>query len=572
MYTTTYPKAEAPVAAPPPLVRTGADVRNLLLLAVGWAAFLLIISPQHEYPIIDDWAYSASVRQMLDTGTFHMPDWSDSSLVALTLWGTLWTRLLGFSFTVLTGSTLFLAAIALFAFYALARTVGVTPGGALLGAALLGFNPLFVHLSYSFMTDVPFLALMLLACLCTVRGCQGRGAGWLVLGSLFVAIAFLIRQLALFVPLAFLIYLLLEGWPTRQWRRGAMIAVALIPVLVAAGWWLLTRGQPPTQAARLAASEAAPFLFKLSWFQVILLRSLSILPLLALLVPAALRWRPTRIWLVWLWLLLLPALMALANGPGGDWIPVEAPSLTLVLGPLNILLPQPLFVFGTVGNILRTGGLDFYQYAQEPIWSPQVWWVIWVIGVVLGGLLVAKLCDGLLDWVQGLRQTPRAPLAPLAALYILGLLIFGSSVAFAGQFSDRLALAFLPFLILFVVRGAQEWGDLGWVYSLAALLVLAVFSGLLKTDQIAHANARWEAAQWVQARSGGVQMGWDWDHWVAGGINKSYQVGDLPATGFRTDYSVPYTSLLSGNKTRTVLGQAENHLPPLTGRGDTAPP
>ncbi len=572
MYTTTYPKAAAPAPVQAPLVRTGADVRNLLLLAVGWAAFLLIISPQHEYPIIDDWAYSGAVRQMFDTGTFHMPDWSDANLIGLVLWGTLWTRLLGFSFTVLTGSTLFLAALALFAFYALARTVGVTPGGALLGAALLGFNPIFVHLSYSFMTDVPFLALLLLACLCYARGCQGRGGLWLVLGSLFAAAAFLIREEALFVPLAFLLYLALEGWSAREWRRGAMIAVVLLPLLLAAGWWLVTRGQPPNQAARLAANGAAPFLFKLAWFQVILLRSLNILPLLALLVPAALRWRPTRLWLVWLWLLLLPALMVLATLPGGNWIPVDTPSLTLVLGPLTIPLPQPLFVFGTVGNILRVGGLDFYQYDQEPIWTPQVWWVLWVIGMLLGGLLVAKLCDGLLDWVQSLRQTPRAPLTPLAALYILGFLLFGSAVAFAGQFSDRLLLTFLPFVILFVVRGAREWGDLGWVYSLAALLVLTVFSGLLKTDQIAHDNARWEAAAWVQARTGGVQMGWDWDHWVQGGIIKSYQVGDLPATGFRADYSVPYTSLLSGNKTRQVLGQAETHLPPLTGRGETAPP
>ena len=192
----TYTPAEPAVAAPPALpTRTGADVRNLLLLAAGWAAFVLIISPQHEYPIIDDWIYAGSVRQMLDTGVFRMPDWSQTSLVGLTVWGTVWTRQFGFGFTVLTASTLFLAAIALFAFYALARTVDVSPGGALLGTALLGFNPLFVHLSYSFMTDVPFLALVLLACLCYVRGCQTQGVAWLVLGSLFVAGAFLIRQL-----------------------------------------------------------------------------------------------------------------------------------------------------------------------------------------------------------------------------------------------------------------------------------------------------------------------------------------------------------------------------------------
>jgi hypothetical protein len=572
MYYTTYAPAEAPASAPALPTRTGADVRNLLLLAVGWAAFVLIISPQHEYPIIDDWAYAGSVRQMLDAGTFRMPDWSDANLIGLTYWGTLWTRLFGFSFTVLTGSTLVLAAIALFAFYALARTMDVSPGGALLGAALLGFNPLFVHLSYSFMTDVPFLALLLLACLCYVRGCQVRGVWWLVLGSVFTAGAFLIRPQALLVPLAFLIYLALEGWPRRDWRVRDMIALAAIPALVAFGWWLLTRDLPTNQAARLQATGAAAFLFKPAWLQVILLRSLSILPLVAFFAWAALRWRPTRIWLVWLWGLLVPALMVLATLPGGNWIPITTPGQTMVLGPLTVSLPQQLFVFGTTGNILRVGGLDFYQYEQEPLWTPQVWWVIWVIGVVLGVLLVAKLSDGLLDWVQARRKDRRAPLAPLTALYLLGLLLFVVPLLFAGQFTDRMVLLFLPFVILFVVRGAREWGDLAWIYSVGALLVLAVFSGLLKTDQIAHANARWEAAQWVQARSGGVHAGWEWDHWVPGGPNKSYQVSDVPVAGFRADYSLPYRSLLSGNTTRTVLGQAESHLPPLTGRGtDTAP-
>jgi hypothetical protein len=572
MYYTSYAPAEAPAPASTRPARTGADVRNLLLLAVGWAAFVLIISPQHEYPTLDDWAYAGSVRQMLDTGTFHMPDWSDATLVGLTLWGTLWTRLFGFGFTVLTGSTLVLAAIALFAFYALARTVGVMPGGALLGAALLGFNPLFVHLSYSFMTDVPFLALVLLACLGYVRGCQGQGVGWLVLGSLFGAGAFLIRPLALLVPLAFLMYLALDGWPIRTWRRGDMIAVVLIPALVAGGWWLLTRGVPPNAAARLNASAADPFLFKLPWLQVILLRSLNILPLVAFSAWAALRWRPTRLWLVWLWAVLLPVLMILATLPGGTWIPVTTPPQTLVLGPLTLPLPQQLFGFGTTGNLLRVGGLDFYQYEQEPIWMPQIWWVVWVIGMVLGVLLLAKLSDGLLDWVQARRRAPGEPLPPLTALYLLGLLLFIATVAFAGQFADRLALAFLPFVILIVVRGAREWGDLGWIYAVGALLVLAVFTGLLKTDQIAHANTRWEVAQWVQARSGGVHVGWDWDHWVPGGVNKSYQVSDLPVTGFRTDYRLPYRSLLSGGTTRYVLGQAQDHLPPLTGQGGDAPP
>jgi len=104
-----------------------------------------------------------------------MPALSQANLVGLTVWGAGWSQLLGFSFTTLTYSTLFMSFVALFSFYGVARATGTPPWGALLGTALLAYNPLFVHLSYSFMTDVPFIALMLLSCFCYIRGAQGHG-------------------------------------------------------------------------------------------------------------------------------------------------------------------------------------------------------------------------------------------------------------------------------------------------------------------------------------------------------------------------------------------------------------
>src|SRR5690349_10815901 len=149
----------------------------LAAIAAAWVGLLLIIPPQHEYPIIDDWIYARSVQHQVATGAFEMPGQSQASLVGLTLWGTLWVRLFGFSFTILTYSTLVLALVALYAFYAIAREVGVPPAGALLGTGLLALNPIFFHLSYSFMTDVPFMCLLLLASYCYIRGLRDQGSG-----------------------------------------------------------------------------------------------------------------------------------------------------------------------------------------------------------------------------------------------------------------------------------------------------------------------------------------------------------------------------------------------------------
>src|SRR5438445_5036192 len=68
-----------------------------------------------------------------------------------------------------------MALAALYAFYGIAREVGVPPWGALLGTGLLAVNPIFFHLSYSFMTDVPFMSLLLLASYCYIRGLRPEG-------------------------------------------------------------------------------------------------------------------------------------------------------------------------------------------------------------------------------------------------------------------------------------------------------------------------------------------------------------------------------------------------------------
>src|SRR5438128_1633984 len=99
------------------------DLRSLFLIAAGWAIFLLVVRFSHEYPIIDDWIYARSVRIMLQTGTFVVPPGVQANMFGLTLWGVLWSKLFGFSFTTLTCSTLFLATIGLFAFYGIARSL-----------------------------------------------------------------------------------------------------------------------------------------------------------------------------------------------------------------------------------------------------------------------------------------------------------------------------------------------------------------------------------------------------------------------------------------------------------------
>jgi hypothetical protein len=246
--------------------------------------------------------------------------------------------------------------------------------------------------------------------------------------------------------------------------------------------------------------------------------------------------------------------------PNEQWIPITEQPVTVSIGPRQIELPQEAFTFGTRGSILRVGGIDFFQYRQQPLWTPEVWRAIWLLGVILGAVLLAKLASALYDWLRetwGTKKISRA-----AAVYAVGLAIFVISIAYPNEYFDRYLLGFTPFVILFVIRGVREWGRVAWGYSVVTLGLLAIFSLLLKADMISHANARWQAAEWLAARAPGVHGGFDWDNWTKR-VNTDYQISDLRTEGFRTEQRFPYNSLLSGGATRYVLAEVRESVPPL---------
>ncbi len=104
-------------------------------------------------------------------------------------------QLFGYSFTVLTASTLVLAYLGVVTCYGLLRTlVLMTPGPALFGTLLRVLNPLYLHLSYSFMTDVPFMTLMSGSALLILWGLD-REDDRLLLGAMLRSAAVgLVRQ------------------------------------------------------------------------------------------------------------------------------------------------------------------------------------------------------------------------------------------------------------------------------------------------------------------------------------------------------------------------------------------
>lgn len=548
------PSSTAPPSAIPRPALDGAraDLRNLGLIVAGWGLLLVGVSPAHDYPVIDDWIYAGSVQHQLATGAFEMHPVSQANLVGLTLWGTAWARVLGFSYTTLTWSTLALALGGLLAFYGLLREVAVPPGGALLGTALLAGNPLFLHLSYSFMTDVPFLALVLGACYAYARGLRRDSTGWLAAGGLLSGGAFLIRQFGMLVPLGFGAALLLDALLTRRLRGRALLITAGVPLLIVAGWWLWSREMPPTPFTVAANARRATFVGRPIWMTLIGLRALALLPLTAFAAWGPLRLDGGRRGLPGLWGALLAAGWLFAGAQTETLIGTTGPPAPVVWGPLRLIPPEQIYPFTGFGNLLRTDGIDFFGYQQAALGPPELWTALCVLGTILGAGLLAALSASLGAWIAGLRR--RVLTVPLTGVYLVGLAIGGVSLAFLAELYDRYLVGFLPFVILFVVRGAAHWSRRAWSYALVALFLVATSGVLLQADAVDHDNARWQAATWLVARGGLVHMGYDWDSIYATG-DGSYTVADGHVAGYSELARFPYLSRLTGFTTRYVIAQ-----------------
>ena len=189
-------------AAPISDVSFRTEWRVVLILALWFVAVAMVVGVRWDIPVIDDWTYAWSVERLLADGRVEVLDWSAVYPLAHSLWGAAWSLVFGFSFVTLRLSTLFLSLLASCALYLILRELDARPRVALLGALTVAANPVFLLLSSSFMTDVPFVAATLMALLCYTRAMRRGQIHLIWWGGAWACVALLDRQLAIVTPLA----------------------------------------------------------------------------------------------------------------------------------------------------------------------------------------------------------------------------------------------------------------------------------------------------------------------------------------------------------------------------------
>lgn len=235
--------------------RTFAPFRGTgaVIVVCVYAVTALVVPLLAPVPISDDWLWARTVQAFVRQGDLQIPDLTAPTLVFQVLWGAAFGFVLGPTFGVLRLSTVVLVLVSGVALYALCRELGISPRRSALALAVYLFNPLSYGLAFTFMSDPHFVALLVVAAFLYVRGLRpaATSSAHLLAGSVVAALAFLVRQPGVLIPVAVAGYLVLTGRVQRD-RAGARLLTLVvgIPFLTVVGyqlWLVLVNGVPTGQ-------------------------------------------------------------------------------------------------------------------------------------------------------------------------------------------------------------------------------------------------------------------------------------------------------------------------------------
>lgn len=516
-------------------VERPSEVRNGLICAFVFAAGLLVAHPVVEMGFNDDWSYIKTAQVFAQTGHFVYNGWATAMLGWQVVWGGLFIKLVGFSFTIVRLSTVVVAMAAVVLFHAVLVRFGVTARNAVIGTLTLALSPLFLPLAASYMSDVPGLFVVLLCIYLCQRaiaaGSSGATIAWLFAAAVSNIAGGTTRQIAW---LGALVIVPSAGWLLRR-RRGVLLTTSLLWLMSAASVFACIRW-----FARQPYSIEKPFFAATRPHFVHLLFDLagSGLCLLLLVFPILVAWLPKirfldhkallRIGLV----VLLWGFYQWATGWTMPWLvnllrmELARTRADFLLWPKLLILP--MWVMEAVSLIIIATALIFVE--QHNMWSlgsktvPQLW------SLVRKKLSRTTSSQDML-WLFG----------PFSLCYFVLLIPSGYHMVIF----DRYLLILMPLLITCLLKVYQE--EIAPELPNFSVAVVAVFALLAIGGT--HDLFAWERARLVainELRASGIprtqiQGGFEYDGWTqieAGGYINDPRL-KLPSGAFHPDTHIP---------------------------------
>jgi 4-amino-4-deoxy-L-arabinose transferase-like glycosyltransferase len=459
---------------PAPISRAIRNNAPALAVAAAYVVSAFVVPTFAPVAIWDDWVYIRAAETFAEQSRLEVLEPTAATAVFQIAWGGLFGKLFGSSFGSFRLSVITLVFASGWALYLLARDLGVSAGKAALGMAVYLFNPLMYVLTFSFMTDAPFTALLAISAFAYIRGIGDRSReGWLLAGSVFAALAFLVRHQGLLIPVAVGSALLIARrlkFEPRTLKVAGLVAA--LPALALAGyvWWLqVGAGVPPAQQLFLSQASGAggPEILRKWWdtaFVAVTYTGLAVAPV----VLGVIRFIPSLFRLHWKrWILVLVGFVLLF---GFGWtflrmgvqFPYSPSWFNLTgLGPEDLLASRDWVLEGRVMPILERVG----------------------VGAIVLSLLALARSPG--------KISARAWIV-ISILLWQWLGIAPPSVHFGGTL-DRYLLPLFPLAIVLVLWATRDV-KVTWIPALAATTVLILFSIASTRDFLIFQSKAWAVA------------------------------------------------------------------------------
>jgi hypothetical protein len=426
---------------------------------------ILAVDPRGEFPLNDDWSYARSAFAVASGQGLKVDEWAAPSLVGQALYGGMLVRLFSRHFLVLRISTLLLSCCTALLLWTSFLRIGFRRRLACIMLLAWIFDPIRFNLSFTYMTEIPFLFFVALSIYLYVLHLDTHRSRLLVLSAAALGYAFLIRQTALFFMLALIVSVLTDAQKNlrNRVRQGVHAGATAASFIAGYYLWAMMRG-----GLTAAAHRKFELLRYLTAKQIIGNSCGMLFYLAFMLLP--------------LWLFLIPSLLRLARSLNGEmragfgiawpalvcmclwWFPANCPRTEyLPSTAYHARMPFLLNVLYDTGLGPMTLDPDYFGPSPTPIY-PRVWIAVTAAvaaGVVFSGLL----CIFGFIRRQSLRMLQeRRPLFVFSGLAFLGIVPFEiifSHLQEGGLFDRHILIVALPFCFLLGLLSSEKAEERG---------------------------------------------------------------------------------------------------------------
>lgn len=514
-----------------------------LLCALVLPVCALFVRPFVEMGIVDDWSYIRSAQVLAATGHIVYNGWATAMLGWQLYAGALFIKLFGFSFTAPRAATLFAATLAAALMQRLYVRLGLREWNSAAATLIVVLSPVWMAVSFSFMSDV-YGMLVLLACgYCCVRalGSQEeiRILAWVCVAAVSDALGGTARQIAW---LGVLVMVPCTLWLLRGHRRvlrlGGLATLVSIALVAASLRWFNHQPFAIPESALPAGplhvsgllTGTLPYFVQFNGFELLFLA----MPLLLTFAPSIFSSRRT----------LLASLVVI-----GYWM-------------FRIVRLQQhgdlhLWEFPYFGNNLDLGGWEIFpSYLGSPptLITPPVRLTISCL-VLLGELALLSLC--LERWRPGvtgpgISPLPREALSPYEVAIVLGPCTLAYFMLLLPRFVDSGLLDRYFLFPEFVFLGAAVllYQGSGGLPLRPVIWIAIILLGVLDTMGLHDAFALFRAQETLLRRvettgvprtrlDGGAQFN-GWTQITETGTMNDERIR-RPAGGYRPQAKVPAT-------------------------------